>query len=178
MPETAQQYIQRILGHVEGKDAIQMQKASAARMKKAIQGLTPKQLKWKPEAGKWSIGEILAHLADAEIVASWRMRSVIGQDGIPIQAFDQDVWAKVFDYGKRDPKLALEVFRVLRENNLAMLKALPKEAWDNHGMHQERGKETVAHLAKMFAGHDTNHVLQIEGIAAQLKQKLKKKRKK
>jgi len=178
MPETAQQYIQRILGHVEGKDAIKMQKASEARMKKAIQGLTPKQLKWKPEAGKWSIAEIVAHLADAEIVASWRMRSVIGQDGIPIQAFDQNVWARVFDYGKRDPKLSLEVFRVLRENNLAMLKALPKEAWDNHGMHQERGKETVAHLAKMFAGHDTNHVLQIEGIAAQIKQKLKKKRKK
>ena len=178
MPETAQQYIQRILGHVEGKDAIKMQKASAARMKKAIQGLTPKQLKWKPEAGKWSIAEIVAHLADAEIVASWRMRSVIGQDGIPIQAFDQDVWAKVFDYGKRDPKLSLEVFRVLRENNLAMLKALPKEAWDNHGMHQERGKETVAHLAKMFAGHDTNHVLQIEGIATQLKQQRKRKRKK
>ena len=178
MPETAQQYTQRILGHVEGKDAIKMQKASAARMKKAIQGLTPKQLKWKPEAGKWSIAEIVAHLADAEIVASWRMRSVIGQDGIPIQAFDQDVWAKVFDYGKRDPKLSLEVFRVLRENNLAMLKALPKDAWDNHGMHQERGKETVAHLAKMFAGHDTNHVLQIEGIAAQLKQQRKRKRKK
>lgn len=178
MPETAQQYIQRILGHVEGQDAIKMQKASAARMKKAIQGLTPKQLKWKPEAGKWSIAEILAHLADAEIVASWRMRSVIGQDGIPIQAFDQDVWAKVFDYGKRNPKLSLEVFRTLRENNLAMLKALPKEAWDNHGMHQERGKETVAHLAKMFAGHDTNHILQIEGIAAQFKQKRKKMSKK
>ena len=97
-------------------------------MKKAIHGLTPKQLKWQPEPGKWSIAEILAHLADVEIVASWRMRSVSGSNGITIQPFDQDAWASVFEYGKRDPKQSLEVFRVLRENNLAMLKAIPPES--------------------------------------------------
>jgi hypothetical protein len=175
MPETAQQYISRILGHVEGQDALNVQKATAGRLKKLVKGLTPKQLKWKPEPGKWSINEILAHLADAEIVGSWRMRSVIGSDGITIQPFDQDAWASVFQYGKSDAKRSLEVFRVLRENNLAMLKALPREAWDNHGMHLERGKETIAHVARMFAGHDTNHALQIEGIVAQLKKKGKKK---
>jgi len=178
MQETAQQYIQRILGHIEGKDALTVQKGSAARMKKAIQGLTPKQMRWKPEPAKWSIAEILAHLADGEIVAGWRLRSVVGQNGVTIQAYDQNAWAAVFDYGKRDAKLSLETFRVLRDNNLAMLKALPREAWENHGMHQERGKETVAHLVRMFAGHDTNHVLQIEGIVALIKGKSKKKRKK
>jgi hypothetical protein len=173
MQETAQQYIQRILGHVEGQDAIQVQRATAAKLKKLIHGLTPKQLKWKPEPGKWSIAEILAHLADAEIVASWRMRLIIGASGTTIQPFDQDVWASVFQYSKRDAKQSLEVFRALRENNLRMLKALPRESWDNYGMHLERGKETISHLARMFAGHDTNHVRQIESIAAQLKKKRK-----
>lgn len=178
MQETTQQYIQRILGHVEGRDAIQVQRATAAKLKKLIHGLTPKELKWKAEAGKWSIAEIVAHLADAEIVASWRMRSVLGANGTAIQPFDQDAWASVFQYGKRDARQSLEVFRVLRENNIAMLKALPRESWDNYGMHAERGKETIAHLARMFAGHDTNHVLQVEGIAAQLKSARKKKKKK
>lgn len=178
MQETTQQYIQRILGHVEGRDAIQVQRATAAKLKKLIHGLTPKELKWKAEAGKWSIAEIVAHLADAEIVASWRMRSVLGANGTAIQPFDQDAWASVFQYGKRDAKQSLEVFRVLRENNIAMLKALPRESWDNYGMHAERGKETIAHLARMFAGHDTNHVLQVEGIAAQLKSARRKKKKK
>ena len=176
MQETTQQYIQRILGHVEGRDAIQVQRATAAKLKKLIHGLTPKELKWKAEAGKWSIAEIVAHLADAEIVASWRMRSVLGANGTAIQPFDQDAWASVFQYGKRDAKQSLEVFRVLRANNIAMLKALPRESWDNYGMHAERGKETIAHLARMFAGHDTNHVLQVEGIAAQLKSARKKKK--
>ena len=58
---------------------------------------------------------------------------------------------------------------MLRENNLAMLKEIPKETWDNYGMHLERGKESIAHLARMFAGHDTNHVLQVEGLVRQLK---------
>ena len=174
MPETAQQYIQRILSHVEGQDAIKVQRATAAKLKKLTQGLTPKQLKWQPEAGKWSIAEIIAHLADVEIVASWRMRSILGANGTPVQAFDQDAWASVFQYRDRDVKHSLEVFRVLRENNLAMLKALPPERWDSYGMHAERGKETVAHLARMFAGHDTNHILQVERIAGQLKSAGKK----
>jgi hypothetical protein len=177
MPETAQQYIQRILGHVEGRDAIKVQQGTAPRLKKLMQGLTPRQLKWKPVPEKWSIAEIVAHLADTEIVASWRMRSVLGSNGIAIQPFDQDAWASIFEYGKRDPKQSLEVFRVLRENNLAMLKAIPRESWDNYGMHAERGKETIAHVSRMFAGHDTNHVLQVEGIASQLKSRQKKKRK-
>jgi hypothetical protein len=173
MQETAQEYIQRILGHVEGQDAMKVQRATAAKLKQLIRGLTPKQLKWKPEPGKWSIAEILAHLADAEIVGSWRMRLIVGASGTSIQPFDQDVWASTFEYGKREAQQSLEVFRVLRENNLAMLKALPKQSWDHYGMHAERGKETVAHVVRMFAGHDTNHVRQIESIAAQLKKKRK-----
>jgi hypothetical protein len=168
MPESADQYIQRMLGHVEGQDPLKVQGGTAARLKKLTQQLTPKQLKWKPEPTKWSVAEILAHLADAEIVGSWRMRSIIGADGITVQPFDQDVWATIFQYANRNPKESLETFRVLRENNLTMLKALPREAWDRHGMHQERGKETIAHLVRMFAGHDTNHTLQIERIVVQL----------
>jgi hypothetical protein len=169
MPETAPQYIQRILGHVEGQDAIRVQKTTAAKLKKLIHGRTSKELKWRPEPGKWSIAEITAHLADVEIAASWRMRLIIGANGTTTQPFDQDVWASVFQYNQRDPKQSLEVFRLLRENNLAMLKALPRESWENYGMHLERGKETIAHLARMFAGHDTNHIRQIESIIVQLK---------
>jgi hypothetical protein len=173
MQETAEQYISRILGHVDGQDAIKVQRSTAARLKKAVNGLTPKQLQWKPEPGKWSIAEITAHLADTEIVGSWRMRQIIGASGTTVQPFDQDVWASTFQYAKRDAKQSIEVFRVLRENNLAMLKALPKEAWDTYGMHMERGKETLVHIVRMFAGHDVNHAVQIEGIAVQLRKKSK-----
>ncbi len=165
MQETPQQYTQRITGYMQGKEPLQVQGETAKKLAKLIKPLSKKQLSARPEPGKWSIAEILAHLVDAEIVGSWRMRLIIGSDGVPIQAFDQDVWAETFDYAARDPKVSLEIFRVLRENNLRMLKALPKNLWENHGMHSERGKETVAHLVRMFAGHDLNHLAQVEKIA-------------
>ena len=177
MQETAEQYIYRILGYVEGQDAIKVQRATAGKLKKAIAGLTRSQLKWRPEPAKWSIAEVLAHLADVEIVASWRMRSVIGENGITIQPFDQDAWASAFSYQSRDANRSLAVFSLLRENNLAMLREIAPEMWDNYGMHLERGKESIAHLARMFAGHDTNHVLQVERVVKELKAKAKTKSK-
>lgn len=165
MNETPQQYTQRILGHMNGKQPLQVQQETPKKLQRLIKPLSKAQLTRRPEPNKWSIAEILAHLVDAELVGSWRMRFIIGNNGAPIQAFDQDVWADTFAYSSRDPKLSLETFRVLRENNLRMLKALPKGLWENYGMHQERGKETIAHLVRMFAGHDLNHLAQIEKIA-------------
>lgn len=164
MNETPQQYTQRMLGNVENKDPLAVQRQTAGKLARLIRGLSKKQLTRKPAPDKWSVAEILAHLVDAEIVGSWRMRHIIGNSGQPIQPFDQDAWASSFQYAKRDASKSLEVFRVLRENNLAMLKALPKELWENYGMHQERGKESVAHIIRMYAGHDLNHLAQIEKI--------------
>jgi uncharacterized damage-inducible protein DinB len=165
MKETTQQYVKRILSHVDGKDPLKIQKSTPKKLAKAIKPLSKKQMRRRPGAGKWSVAEILAHLADTEVVASWRLRLILASNGTPIQGFDQDVWAKTFRYQDRDPKESLRVFRVLRENNLAMLKSVPHKLWENHGVHAERGKETVAHIARLFAGHDLNHLQQVERIA-------------
>lgn len=164
MQETAQQYIQRITSHVQGKEPLKVQQATAKRLQQLTKNVDRKKLTRRPASDKWSVAEILAHLADAELVLGWRLRSILGSSGTTVQAFDQDAWAKTFNYAKRDPKASLEVFRVLRENNLALLKTIPKELWDNYGMHAERGKETVTHIVKMYAGHDLNHLQQIEAI--------------
>ena len=164
MAETPQQYIQRTLGYVEGKDPLRVQQETPKKLEKLIKPLSKQQLTRRPEPGKWSIAEILAHLADTELVGGWRMRLILGSNGVSIQPFDQDVWAETFGYSRRDPEASLETFRVLRESNLAMLKALPKNLWENYGMHQERGKETIAHIVRMFAGHDLNHLAQVETI--------------
>lgn len=164
MPETPQQYTQRLLDHIEGKDALKVQRETAKKLAGLIRGLSRKQLTRKPAPGKWSIREILAHLADSEIVVAWRLRHILGNNGAPIQAYDQNVWADTFDYAHRDATESLEFFDVLRTRNLAMLKALPKKFWDNYGLHQERGKESITHLVRMYAGHDLNHLGQIENI--------------
>ena len=165
MTETPEQYTQRILGNIEGKDPLRVHRETPQRLQKLVARLDKKHLSRRPAPGKWSIQEVLAHLADAEIVLSWRLRQIVTQDGVSIQAYDQDLWANAFQYSKRDPKQSLAMFRTLRESNVAILKSLPKEKWNNHGMHSERGKETVAHLLRMIAGHDLNHMKQIDTLA-------------
>jgi hypothetical protein len=162
MQETPQQYIQRILGYIDGKDPMRVQQETPKKLQTLVKPLSKKHLMQRPEPGKWSIAEVLAHLADAELVGGWRMRLIVGNNGASLQPFNQDVWAETFAYAQRDPATSLETFRVLRENNLAMLKALPENLWQNYGMHQERGKETIAHIVRMFAGHDLNHLEQVE----------------
>ena len=111
MQETPQQYTQRMLNHSRGKDPVRLQQAAPRKLAALTKGLNKKRLTRRPEPGKWSIAEILAHLADAELVVGYRLRLILASNGTPIQAFDQDAWADTFNYSRRDPKTSLETFR-------------------------------------------------------------------
>jgi len=164
MNETPQQYTQRIVGNVAGKQPLTVQAATAKKLARLIKGVPASKLRKRPSPDKWSVSEILAHFADTEIVASFRLRLILGAPGTPIAAFDQDSWVTSGHYEKRDPRKSVEQFRVLREANLALLKSLTPEQWKHYGMHSERGQETVEHIVRMFAGHDVNHTRQIESL--------------
>jgi DinB superfamily len=165
MKETPQQYTQRVTSYVEaGKKSLAVQAATAKKLEKLIKGVPTSKLRKRPAPDKWSVGEILAHLADAEIVGGFRMRLILGAPGTPIAAFDQDSWVTAGHYAKRDPRKSVEQFRASREANLALLKSLTPEQRKHYGMHAERGQETIEHIAHMFAGHDINHLRQIETI--------------
>jgi len=164
MSETAQQYTQRILAHAQGQDPIKVQSATNKKMARLIKGVPAAKLRKRPAPDKWSVAEIVAHLADVEIVLSWRMRSVLGAPGTPIQAFDQNAWVTAGHYEKRDPRKSVELHRVVREANLALLKSLSPEQWKHYGQHAERGQESIEHIVRMIAGHDINHLSQIERI--------------
>jgi DinB superfamily len=161
MQETAQQYTQRILGYLEGKEVLDVLTVSPRQVAKLVKGITKKRLSRRPSPEKWSVTEILAHLADVEIVQGFRIRLILGLPGVAIQGFDQDVWAKYSDYASHDPVLSLEGYRVNRERTLRLLKSLPRQMWDSYGMHSERGRETVKRVSEMMAGHDINHLNQI-----------------
>jgi hypothetical protein len=166
MNETPQEYTQRILGYTEGKPPLAVQAATARKLERLIQGVSTSRLRKRPAPEKWSVSEIVAHLADGEIVGAFRMRLILGSPGTAIAAYDQNNWLTSGHYDKRDPRKSVEQFRVVREGNLALLKSLEPAQWKHYGMHSERGRESIAHIAAMFAGHDINHLQQIEKILA------------
>ncbi len=169
MQETPQQYTKRILSYVRGQNALHVQQITPKKIERLIRRLGRQQMRKRPAPGKWSIVEILAHLAETELVGGYRIRMILSKNGTPIQAFDQNVWARNSNYARQDPHRSLEVFRTLRASNLALLKSLPGKKWNFYGIHAERGKESIARVAQMFAGHDINHLQQIERIARSAK---------
>jgi uncharacterized damage-inducible protein DinB len=164
MPETAQQYTQRIMANAHGQDPIKVQTATNKKLARLIKGVPTAKLRKRPAPEKWSVAEVLAHLADVEIVIGWRMRSVLGAPGTPVQAYDQNAWVIAGHYEKRDVRKSIELHRAVREANLSLLKSLSPEQWKHYGQHAERGQESIEHIVRMVAGHDINHIHQIERI--------------
>jgi len=164
--ETPQEYTQRMLGMLQGQKPLKVQADTPKKLGRLIGRASAAKLRKRPAPGKWSAAEILAHLADCEIVVGWRIRQILGAPGTPIQPFDQDAWAAAGHYEKRDARKSLEQFRAAREGNLALLKSLTPEQWEQHGMHAERGVETIKRIVGMMAGHDINHTGQVKRIVA------------
>ena len=164
MPETAQEYIARILSNSEGQDGLEVLSQTAGRLKALLDSSTPERWRRRPGPGRWSAAEVLAHLADAEIVTGWRFRSILATDGAPLQAFDQDAWAAAFKYGDIDPAESLQTFTAARTSLLSLLARVDRSRHAHHGLHAERGRETIMHLIQLYAGHDINHLRQLEAL--------------
>lgn len=166
MKETSQQYTERILGYVGDREPLAVQAATAGKLERLIKGVSVARLSLRPTPEKWSVSEIIAHLADGEIVGGFRLRFILGSPGAPIVAYDQDNWLTSGHYDKRDPQQSVELFRVLRNANLGLLESLDPDQWKHYGVHSERGRESIEDIVRMFAAHDINHLRQIEEILA------------
>src|SRR5947208_14573646 len=89
MKETPQEYVQRILTYVSGKNPLNIQAQTAKELERLIEGASASRLRKRPGPGKWSVAEILAYLPDTEIVGIWRIRAILAATGTPLQAFEQ-----------------------------------------------------------------------------------------
>jgi hypothetical protein len=164
MKETPQQYTERILGYLNGKVTLKVLNSTPKELSSLLKGIPKSKLTKRPEPDKWSIAEILGHMADVEIVCSFRIRLILGSSGTPIQGFDQDAWANFSNYSKQDSSVSLEAYRLNRKRNIQLLNSLNRKQWNYYGMHSERGKETVSRITEMLAGHDINHGDQIRRL--------------
>ena len=164
MAETFEQYIDRMLALAGAVDPLERLSQTGPRIATLVAARTDGQLRWVPAPDRWSVAEIVAHLADCEIVAGYRVRMILSASGTPLQAFDQNAWARGLDYKSQDTFASLALFQALRRSLLTLLRSLDDEQLDRFGMHPERGKETVRHLMRLYAGHDVNHLQQIERL--------------
>jgi hypothetical protein len=158
------EYQTRLLAYTQGQDPAAMQQETPSIVAELIRGVPAEKLAQPAAPGKWSVVEIVAHLAEDELVTSWRYRQMLENPGVALPGFDQDLWAQLGSYSKWTAEDALAMFKLLREANLRMASRLTPEQWESAGVHGERGPMTVRSLFRHMAGHDRNHVEQIARI--------------
>lgn len=162
--EEAKGYTAAVLGLVGDAAPLDVLQKTESRLRDLTRGLSKSQLAQREAPGKWSINHVLRHLADSDIVWGWRMRMALAHDRPPITGYDQDAWADRLGYGEADAEESIREFGVLRAGNLRLLKNATPDDMNRVGVHSERGEESVAHMMKLYAGHDLLHLNQMERI--------------
>jgi uncharacterized damage-inducible protein DinB len=136
----------------------------------ATTGAAGPELDFQPGEGKWSVRQIVCHLADFEMIAAMRFRQMLAEDNPSMLSVDQDEWAKRLDYSKRKVSQALETFRRVRIDNYELLKDLPEDAFNRPGNHSKRGAIQLRDMLRIMAEHPEKHVGQIQRTRAAYKE--------
>jgi hypothetical protein len=138
---------------------------TSRRLARLIDEHARSELARRPAPGKWSVVEILAHLADAELAFGWRLRSMVASPGVPLQWWDEHLWSEKCAYVRTDVAESLRTFGALRSSNLALLRRVPRASQESaYGVHERRGRQSVRDFVVMEAAHDLNHIEQIRAL--------------
>jgi hypothetical protein len=162
----AQAYTRALLELLGDRDPLAVMAELIPWVDQRIRGLDDARLRRPEKPGKWSVLEVLQHLADTELVYGYRMRMILTNDTPPIPGYDQDVWARQFNYREMPLAETLAQLGALRAANLRLYRSLGPDQRKRAGLHSERGPESVEHILRMTGAHDLVHRRQIERILA------------
>lgn len=159
-------YVRALLDLLGPREPLEVLPELLPWLESRLRGVPADALRRPEGPGKWSVVEVLQHLADTEMVYGVRGRLVLSEDRPPIQGFDQDRWASLFRYADADPGQALAQLAALRAGNLVVWRSLAPAELARVGLHSERGPESLALMLRLMAAHDLVHRRQIERILA------------
>jgi hypothetical protein len=160
----AQAYVAAVLDLLGQRDPVGVLGETPTGLRRAIDGVSDAKLRQPERPGKWSIGQVLAHLADSDLVWGWRMRLILAQDRPQLTGYDQDAWAERLRYSEADPQESLQRFTMLRRSNLNLIERASPDDLKRVGVHVERGEESLELLRRLYAGHDLLHLAQIDRV--------------
>jgi hypothetical protein len=167
-PTETAAYVAALLQLLGNNDPVAILDQTPAALQRFLETV-PVEIVTRPEApGKWSIRDVVQHLADSDLVGGFRLRMVLAHDRPPLTGYDQDLWASRLGYGDVDVRDAFEQFAALRRGNMRLWRRLTPADLARVGLHGERGKESLEHMRQLYAGHDLLHLKQLERIRAAL----------
>jgi hypothetical protein len=161
---TASSYVRALLEVLGKRDPVEVLDQLLPWLAERIRGLNDSALRCPEAPGKWSVIEVIQHLADSDLVFSYRLKMMLTEDRPPLQGYDQDLWAGELHYREVPLDVALDQLRSLRTANLHVLRWLSPSQLERVGLHSERGPESAGFLLQLMGAHDLVHRRQIDRI--------------
>lgn len=149
---------------LEGRNPAEILRATPARLQTVLAQLSAESVAQKPGPKKWSVREVLCHIADCEVAWAWRLRLIYGADSPLVQPFEQDPWARAYDGVRYTPEAALGTFTALRAWNLALIETFSETDKKRPAHHPELGGITLWTIVEIAAGHDLHHLKTLETV--------------
>jgi hypothetical protein len=167
-PKEIETYVAGLLDLLGDQDPVSVLSATPEALQRFLERV-PAQIVAKAEApGKWSIRDVVQHLADSELVGGFRLRMVLAHDRPKLTGYDQDLWADRLQYGTVEVRDAMNQFSALRRANVPIWSRLTPAELLRVGLHGERGEESLDRMRRLYAGHDILHLRQLERIHSSL----------
>lgn len=167
-PAEISAYVAGLLDLLGDADPVMILRQTPASLQRFLETVPPKIVATPEAPGKWSILEVVQHLADSELVGGFRLRMVMAQDRPPLSGYDQDLWAARLRYNEVELRDAVDQFTSLRRANVRIWESLGPTDLIRVGVHSERGEESLERMRQLYAGHDLLHTRQLERIRAAL----------
>jgi DinB superfamily len=163
---TASAYTRALLDVLGSRDPVDVLSELMPWIGERTQKIDRRMLRVPEAPGKWSVIEVLQHLADSDLVFGFRLRMILTEDKPSLQGYDQDAWARMLKYRDVELEVAMDQLRSLRAANVHVLRQLSPGDLERVGLHSERGPESAGFLLRLMAGHDLVHRRQVDRILA------------
>jgi len=126
-----------------------------------LRQLPKKMWLYKPSPERWSIHEIILHLADSEASSYVRCRHLIAEPGLAVVEFDPARWAGNLGYFHQSTREALEVIRRLRKMTYQLLVSIPESVWLHTAEFPKEGAISLESWIERQERHIPHHTEQM-----------------
>jgi uncharacterized damage-inducible protein DinB len=140
---------------------LQEYKEGYSRLQAALENLPPTMWSYKPAEDEWSVHEILMHLADSEVHAYLRCRTILAEPGAMLLSYDEHQWSVALNYASQDVHEALTLIALMRRLTGTLLDKMPAALWHQHGIHSKSGPMTLDDWLETYIEHMAIHIAQL-----------------
>ncbi|MEW5702359.1 MAG: YfiT family bacillithiol transferase [Candidatus Zixiibacteriota bacterium] len=150
----------------ERQDMIARMRKLPEMLEAAVKGLNDQQLDTSYGEGKWTVRQVVHHVAEAHLMAFARVKIALTEDKPALPMYDQVKWTELPDARLAPIAPSLGIIRALHERWCGLWAMLPADAWQRGSVHARRGEMTIDDLLVLYADHGDKHVAQIVGLRA------------